>query len=381
MHFELVRLYGHQYGFNSDATQSGVVVKTTPTKERTGLPRSTTRETYAQIVRDFKAAIALLPADYDPLIHPRSYGGRVGGRATKDAAIAYLAKVYFQKATIADNDSALALINQFMEPNIVRGKYWNPSVDDIKSKDQNYFFQIGNQAAQQTIFQIVNNFNKFTNELNSSAATYLNAYLSSGTDPADPTQAPYPNYIASTNFRDRCAPVLSGKRIGLYLDVLGQPNYYVFKFFRISGQPAAINFPILRGAEFLLTRAEINAFAGNLDAALSDVNAVKSAANAPLLPAGLQQDTLIKRIATERMAEMAFEGDRLFDFKRRAALDANLGVRGLHEQQYMPPGGVRNRQERNDFRIFPQLRWDDNASLLQIPDAEVFSNPNIKRNQ
>ena len=353
-----------------------MVVKTKPTKERVGLARATTRETYAQIVSDFKAAIALLPIDYDPAIHPRSYGGRVGGRATRDAAKAYLAKVYFQKATLADNDSALALINQFMEG----GKYWNPAADDIKSKDQNYFFKVGNQAAEQTIFQIVNNYNKFTNELNSSAATYLNAYLSSGTDPSDPTQAPYPNYIGSANFKSKCGSVLGGKRIGLYLDVLGKQNYYVFKFFRISGQPAAINFPILRGADFLLARAEINAYAGNLDAALADVNAVKAAAGATLLLPGLQQDTLIKRIAIERMAEMAFEGDRLTDFKRRAALDANIGVSGLHEQVYMPPGGVQNGRETNDFRIFAKLRWDDNASLLQIPDAEVFSNPNIKRN-
>ena len=380
MHFELVRLYGHQYGVRSDDPQSGVIIRNTPTADRVGLPRNTVTEVYRQVTSDLSQAIDSLPVDYDASIHPTSYGGRVGGRATQDAAKGYLAKVYFQMATPATNDSALNLINEVM--GMTPGsptKYWNPSQDIIRSRDDNFFYKQGNMAAAQTIFQIVNTFNPVTNELSSSSGSFLNAYLSASLDPTEPTNAPFPVYVASQEFVTRFGGSLGGtQRQQLYIPKNPGAQYYIFKFLRRSGQPAAINIPIIRGAEMLLTRAEIYAYKGQNDAALADLNAVRTSVGRQPAAINLSQDDLIRAIAFERQMELAFEGDRFFDFKRRNRIDATLFSPGAHDSEVLY-SGVRGGR-RDGIRLFPELRWDDNPSLLQIPDAEVFSNAQIKSN-
>ena len=373
MHFELVRLYGHQFGHNSDAEQSGVIIRTTPTADRVGLPRSTVTQVYAQVVKDLTEAVASLPVGYDGAIHPTSYGGRVGGRATKDAARAYLAKVYFQMGTPTANALAANLIDSVMgdAPGLPI-KYWNPAQDYIRSRDDNFFYKSGNNAAAQTIFQIVNTYNPATNELSSTAGGFLNAYLSASLDPTEPDNAPFPVYLASTDFT-KSLSAWGVKRSLLYLRKSPGTNYYVFKFLRRAGQPATINIPIIRGADLLLMRAEINAYNNNLDGAKADVNAVRAAAE--LLPIdNMDQTALIKEIAKERRIELGFEGDRFFDFKRRNMLDRNTFGPGIIEPEEIGPGGS------GSGRIYTRLRWDSPLTLLQIPDAEVFSNAQVRRN-
>ena len=383
MHFELVRLYGHQYGYHSDDEQSGVIIRTTPTADRVGLPRNTVNEVYKRVIEDLRMAIDSLPEDYNPSIHPTSYGGRVGGRATKDAAKAYLAKVYFQMATPAANLEALSLINQVMgsTPGGAGSKYWNPAVDQINSRDDNFFFKSGNNAAAQTIFQIVNTYNPATNELSSTAGGFLNAYISASLDPTDPSAAPFPVYVTSQQWSSKYFPDAGFKRQLLYSRKFPGSQYYIFKFLRKIAQPATINIPIIRGAEMLLTRAELLAYQGQTDNALADLNAVRLAGGLTALVGNPSLDDLIKSIAKERIIELAYEGDRFFDFKRRNQLDATLYTPGAHDSEVLQPGGYSSSQQPTGTdRIYPTLRWDAKESLLQIPDAEVFSNATVKRN-
>ncbi len=62
MHFELVRLYGHQYGHNSNAANSGIVLRTKPRidvqsqNDIAAAKRATVEEVYQQVISDLKQA-------------------------------------------------------------------------------------------------------------------------------------------------------------------------------------------------------------------------------------------------------------------------------------------------------------------------------------
>ncbi len=96
---------------------------------------------------------------------------------------------------------------------------------------------------------------------------------------------------------------------------------------------AGNNFPILRYADILLTRAEaLNELSGGSAEAVSLVNQVKARSNAPLLGAGLSQTQLRDAILDERGYEFFFEGKRRIDLIRhdkliskwKAALQARI---------------------------------------------------------
>jgi hypothetical protein len=83
------------------------------------------------------------------------------------------------------------------------------------------------------------------------------------------------------------------------------PNVWVDKYYRgPDGQ--FTNVPVLRLAEMLLTRAIIALRAGDAAQALADVNTVRQRAGLEPLPVVTEQD-----IHNERIKELGFEGDRL----------------------------------------------------------------------
>ena len=393
MHFELCRLYGLQFGLNTDGKDGGVVLKTAPSETRQGQARATVGEVYSQVEADLLQATKLLPVDYIPSLHPRSYGGRVGGRIIKDAAHALLARVYFQTATQAGYDSALAHINLVIGSTPGMPEHYQPDQDHIENGGVNYFFKRGNEAAVQTIFQIVNNYNRYTNEVSSTVGTFLAAYAGSQFSPTSPLLGTPPAYVASEEFSQLHAPLLPsviGQRANLYSNKPSSTQYYVDKYVRVEGQPPVLNLPVIRAAELILTRAEINATRNNLPEALADLNYIHSIANAyrnggPLInPAGYQlsdQATLLRNIRTERIVELAFEGDRLHDIRRRNQAEINFGLPDV-EPDNIAPGGYRAGNppsRRNDFRVYTSLPYNSPNLLLILPDAEIYSNPLAKR--
>lgn len=92
MIFEMLRIWGHQYGHKTDNSQPGVIIRTAPTRGTAGLAigRSTVEDCYTQVISDLKASENLLS------------DAKRDGYATKSAAQAYLARVYFQKNDFAN---------------------------------------------------------------------------------------------------------------------------------------------------------------------------------------------------------------------------------------------------------------------------------------
>ncbi|MDX1314328.1 MAG: RagB/SusD family nutrient uptake outer membrane protein, partial [Eudoraea sp.] len=124
-----------------------------------------------------------------------------------------------------------------------------------------------------------------------------------------------------------------------------------------------MNIPVLRSAELVLMRAEINAVNGQLSAALSDLNMILERAGHTALSPPIQQARLIELIAIERMKELDMEGDRFYNWKRMGAY--NTEVFALY------PAVVYSRLERDGT----SYDWDSQESLARIPQDEMNGNP------
>lgn len=88
------------------------------------------------------------------------------------------------------------------------------------------------------------------------------------------------------------------------------------KFFGRSGALNLDNIPVIRISEMYLNRAEGLALTGKEADALIDVNRIRTRAGLEA-KTGLTGKALIDEIAAQRRIELAFEGHRFFDLKRR----------------------------------------------------------------
>lgn len=88
------------------------------------------------------------------------------------------------------------------------------------------------------------------------------------------------------------------------------------KFFGRSGALNLDNIPVIRISELFLNRAEALALTGKEADALIDVNRIRTRAGLDA-KTGLTGKALIDEIAAQRRIELAFEGHRFFDLKRR----------------------------------------------------------------
>ena len=124
------------------------------------------------------------------------------------------------------------------------------------------------------------------------------------------------------------------------------------KFFGRSGALNLDNIPVIRISEMYLNRAEALALSGKEADALVDVNRIRTRAG--LDPkTGLTGKTLIDEIAAQRRIELAFEGHRFFDLKRRGLDIVKLPINLAY----------------TDFRV-----------LAPIPLREIQVNSALKQN-
>jgi len=365
MHFELLRLYSHQFGVNENAQNSGVLLMLKPTVNRSNQPRATTREVYEQVQGDLIKAAGLLPMDKRPT-DIFTYGGRKGGRATKYAALALLARVYFQKATNDDDVMALKYANEV----ITNAEY--PFPLDADTGGVSYLITSSVNAAPSVIFQISNLINPITNEANSTSKTLLDSYYYQGEESVD-----FPTiYLLNKNFNaNKLGFTNNDLRIQKGTVGTGNSPRFTKKYQGDILRPA-INVPIIRLAELVLMRAELS-YANNPSQAVADVFQIRSNAYDKAVVPGtlglaalnaLSPDSLLKTIINEGTIELNLEGDRLHHFKRVAQRYGNPNFQDLKSF---------DSKQRN---ILPSVRYDNFRILFQIPDAEISTNPLVVRN-
>lgn len=344
-YFEMVRFYGQQYGFNSTAANSGIILRTEPvmnitsTAEFNTQPRATVQAVYDQIISDLSQAELLMP----PVPLRR-------GRGTSYAAAAYLAKVYFQKN---DYPNALIEINKVIgsTPGAITTQFIlarSPATGTLTAANASANVQAAfntssiGVAATENIFDLVSVTGAQVNGVIS------RKYLE--------TTAIEPHLAVSNAFLTAAAfSANDARKVNLMATVGGKT--YTRKYDR-----ALMNIPVIRSSELLLDRAEINALnAGSSAQALSDATKDLNLVRDRAIPSYSSATTftvanILGEVRRERLRELCFEGDRLHDLRRTQAV--------------VGPG---------DRGVAP-LQWNSNALLFQFPDAEILADPAIIQN-
>jgi hypothetical protein len=306
-HFELVRLFAQPWGYSADNSHPGIALRTVSSAQPLG--RATVKEVYDQVIADLKSADTLLPAD------------PAAGKfytATKWAAKAYLAKVYFQM-----NDFANAY--KYADEVIKSGKF---------QLDATYDKRFSQGLSKEGILII-----------RDQTTSYAPGGDLRGNYRSDKN-------IPTLNFTDLFFNAATSKpsdtRKIWYSKTL-QDGYNVLTKYNLD----YFDLPVVHLTEIKLIRAEAGAEiatsnAGALATAITDINEILTRAYGGVsqnLPAAANAATVINTVRTERESELIGEGNRTQEIKR---IGARTGVSV-------------------DRRGSP---WTCNGFILQFPKSE-----------
>lgn len=251
-------------------------------EENARLPRSTTVEVWAQIIKDLKEAEAGLPT---------AYIGAPRARVNKWAASTLLARAYlYTKDYINAEATATAVINS--------GTYSLPAPASA-------FINTSNEI----ILQQAN-----TTGVSTFGTNYLAA---TGSVPA------YTLY--DTLYKSFTAADLRKTNWAGTTTVSGKNYYYINKYKVRTGTGNEYNI-VLRFAELYLIRGEARAQQSNILGGKADVDQIRVRAGLAALSTSITQAQLLAAVEEERKLEFFGEwGHRWFDLKRTGRADAVIG--------------------------------------------------------
>ncbi|HEX8461593.1 MAG TPA: RagB/SusD family nutrient uptake outer membrane protein, partial [Segetibacter sp.] len=326
-HIELLRWYASTVQYSPDAP--GVVLQTEYVKSpATYFPsRSTQAVVVAAINKDLVEARTLIPAGFADI-----------SRITRNAIIAFQARVAQHtgnwQAVVDRSTEVLAL-----QPITPRGGYaaiWT-SRTLASNQSTEVIWKLNVQSANLgvavgSLFQDAN-----AAVQASPALKLINSY-----DKTNDIRFP-------TFFRATPAPTGLIAKYGAVENSNGENFQYDIK--------------MVRSSELLLARAEANAELGQLASANNDLATLRAARIANYVHVNITDKTaLINEVLLERYRELAFEGQRYHDLRRRA-----LPIQ-------------RDIQDVAGSASIQTLLPTDPRYLLPIPQPEVFANPNIGQN-
>jgi hypothetical protein len=273
-YFDLARVWG------------GVPLITKPTLTPTdniGIKRSTTAETYAQVLADLETAEPLLPNTTDRY------------RATRKTVWALKARYYLYQ-------------NNWAKAEEYAEKLISDATNYKLNKPYNSFFANSVRGTQESVFEI---FYNGTTEINSHRGQWQ-PQTNGGTRQWAPNDA----LVALANNAN-----IGGTRSALVAKD-NQNRWYGNLYYRNPGSDPSF---VLRIAELYLIRAEARANQDKLSLALADLNAVRDRAGLAVSTAVTKDDILLA-IENERRVEFALEPHRWFDLVRTGRAGAVLGV-------------------------------------------------------
>ncbi|TKC08254.1 RagB/SusD family nutrient uptake outer membrane protein [Pedobacter polaris] len=304
-HFQVVQLFAQPYGFSTDNSHLGVPIRTSTSIDQ-GV-RATVKQVYDQIIADLKIAEVKLPDDN-------------GGYATKWAAKALLAKVYFQM-----NDFANAYI------------YSNQVIASNKFVLDTYASRFSTTGSKESIFRIIYTNggyepggelrNQFRSDFNASTLRFTTDFFASVNTPNDTRKALFDN--------------------------VKYPGIIVTKKYNFDH----IEVPVLYLTDMKLIRAESAAETGtNLTVGAQDINDIltRAYAGTKSIPLASSASLIKSNARFERSIEFAGEGNRISEIKRIGAKGENIDKRGAV--------------------------WNCPGLTLQFPQGEMASNTSFQRN-
>lgn len=338
-YFDLSRMYSKTY-LNATATDSTVPYVTTT--DATIMPaKEPVKGFYDKVVNDLTTALPLINASNGT------------GRLNKAAVAGLLSRVYLYKGdwtgcataatTALGTTPAVGTIQTFngiwkdsTEVGVLF-KVLNTATDNVNTQGVNYYQTSGGEIKSEYVVEF--NFRKLfaSNDVRTTSYTRTSNYLSNS----------YNNVI-------KYAGGIGGRAAGV--------------------QDAKV----LRSAEVLLNRAEAYARAGgaaNEALALADLKLLKTNRYVGYVPTTdnlLTGTNLLNEILLQRRLELAFEGDRFFDLKRRNLPIQRDATKGDKADGSGTPY-VFTTMNAGDFKFnlpFPQAEVNYNKNLKQVPGYE-----------
>lgn len=274
--------------FDLARTWGGVQIVLTPTlsaTDKTNIKRSSTTETYAQVLADLTKAESLLtaPTAQNPV------------RANKETAWALLARYYLYQKNWAQAEAYATKVLA------------NTTNYQLLKPYSSFFNPASAVATKESVFEL------------SYSSTYTNSHRGQWQPPANGgTRQIAPNDALVTLLNN---PVIGGNRSALIVKT-SAGLWYGNLYYR---SPATDPAYIIRIAELYLTRAEARANQDKTTEALADLNAVRDRAGLTGSTAVTKADILLA-IENERRVEFALEPHRWFDLVRTGRVATVLGL-------------------------------------------------------
>ncbi|MCF0063063.1 RagB/SusD family nutrient uptake outer membrane protein [Dyadobacter chenwenxiniae] len=325
------------------------------------LVRSPQTEVWAQIEKDLKEAIALLPAKY------AAAGDK--GRATKGAALSLLGKTYLTTKKYAD---AVTTLKEVTTLGYALNTNYADNFDPAPAKKngpESIFeiqYQGDNDLGEQSSFQYV-----FAPRVSKGAVTGFAAGGNGGRNsPTNDMIAAYETGDLRKDLSLKTSFTLDGK-------VYPVPHVTKYNYPHTIIGRTNTNWPVLRYSDVLLMLAEaINEQSGPTAEAADYLNQVRKRAG---LAATKATGKAVFRTAVlkERRVELAFENHRWFDLKRTktpAEWAAFMNAHGAAERA-KPTIDRGNVPFNSTDYVFTE-----NEYLLPIPAPQILINAKLTQN-
>jgi hypothetical protein len=320
------------------------------------LVRSPQADVWAQVEKDLKEAVTLLPATY-----PAAQLGRI----TKGAALGLLGKTQLTLKKYADAVTTLKQVTGY-SLNPVYADNFNPAKKNGPESIFEVQYQGGNDLGEWSSFAYT-----FAPRLSGAAVTgFANTTPGGRNVPTNDMIAAYETGDLRKDASLKTSYTLNGTVV---------PIPYVIKFTHahtITGRTDD-NWPVLRYADVLLMMAEaINEQSGPTAEAFGYLNQVRTRAGLKEVT-GLDKAAFKAAVLKERRVELAFENHRWFDLKRTmtpAELAAFMNAYGAKEKAKptVDRGGIAfNAQDYvfSDFEYF-----------FPIPAPQILINSKLTQN-
>lgn len=285
-----------------------IITKVIDNADTYDYPRQKAEDVYKLIIEDLAKAETDLP---------ESYSGGDAGRATKGAAKALLGKVYLSApGTQRDYVKAAAKLLEVINT----GKYsLLPNYADL--------FDVNKENNAESVFEVQFKSPDQTNNMSycTGSRAVPDNILGGGYAWFIPTDYNFNSFEANDARKPVTFRTQFYNAAGQLITSAANPEHlkpHVKKFEDPTVSPANAvgkNTYVIRYADVILMYAETLNEQGKTVAAETELNKIRTRANATLA-VGLNQVQLRDAILTERMKELCFEGWRWFDLKRTGKL-------------------------------------------------------------
>jgi len=332
-YFDMSRIFSKTY-LNASATDSTLPYVTTTDATITPA-KEPVKGFYDKVIADLSSAYTMINADNGT------------GRLNKASVAGILSRVLLYKGDWAGTITAA---------NNALGS--SPALPDIANFSKIWTTDTYNTGV---LFKVVNN---SVDNISTQGVNYSQTV--SGAQKSE--------YVVEYNFYQLFQNTDVRKTSWIRTSVYQGNNYNnVIKYLGVTGSPAGVqDAKVLRTAEVLLNRMEAYYMNSNPTAALADLNLLKKNRYTGFVDlVGISGQPLLDSIYKERRLELAFEGDRFFDLKRRNLPIVRDGTKG----DWADGTGVNNYSPN-----FLSMPVGDKRFLIPFPFGETNFNLNLKQN-